>query len=117
MNQATAKAIYDLTQTAGALTDWEHIDIRQSIRSCLAGKEIHMRDCGFHATWDAIHADLQTPTGSDYSMREWAIAKMREIANGSTIAQDAPGGGGGHNRSTDTLEAKIDRQARSANGL
>lgn len=47
--------------------------------------------------FDAIHIELDTPIGSTQTMKAWAIAKMREIANGSKLAQDATMGGGSLN--------------------
>lgn len=50
--------------------------------------------------WAEIHRDLQTPAGSDATMRQWAMQRMRDIvaedakrnnvACTATIAQDGP---------------------------
>jgi len=54
------------------------------------------------AGWNEIHKALDTPPGSDHSMREWALKRMwidmlgankrNNVAKPATIAQDAPEG-------------------------
>lgn len=79
MNQRTAKLIQDC-QNAGGLAGPSAHQCRVAIVRTLTGRRVLSKDCGYHAAWKAIHADLDTPLGSDATMKAWALQRVMEIA-------------------------------------
>ena len=79
MNQRTAQLIQESESGGGLMGDTMRT-IRRCIVRAITGKKVSAKDCGYHAAWKAIHADLQTPLGSDASMKAWALQRVGEIA-------------------------------------